>query len=202
MCYVYHEDCTDFVGELADACIVPLAAVCARAGNDELRTLCACLLFHLLIVHPACLFVYSVADRLEHETGEVHRATVAEVTAVAEVHTHELVAGLEAGHEHCHVCLGAAVGLHVGPLCSEEFLGTLDGEVLSLVNNLATAVVTLCRVSLGIFVCEARAHGAHHLVTHEVLAGDKFDAATLAQMLTVNDVKDFVVSFHDILVLI
>ena len=116
---------------------------------------------------------------------------------MAEVHTHELVARLKHCHEHGHIGLGARVGLYIGPFSTEEFLGTLDGEVLGLVYNLAAAIVALCGIALSIFVGEAGAHGTHHFIAHEVLTGDQFDAATLAQMLTVDDVEYFVVSFHD-----
>ena len=88
------------------------------------------------------------------------------------------------------------MGLHVGPLGSEELLGALDGEVLGLIDHLAAAVVALRGISLGIFVGQTGTHGAHHLVADEVLAGDKLDAAALTQVLSVDDIKDLIVSLH------
>ncbi len=196
MSHVHHEDCADFIGDFADAGIVPFAAVCAGAGDDEFWTLGAGFFLHFFVVHPSGLCFDGIADRVEHKAGEVDGAAVAKMTAVAQVHTHELVAGLEHCHEDSHVGLCAAVGLNIGPFRSEEFLGAFDCEVLGLVHYLATAVVTLSGISLGVFVGKARAHGAHHLVAYEVLAGNQLYSATLTEMLAVDNLKDFVVSSH------
>ena len=95
-----------------------------------------------------------------------------------------------------NIGLGAAVGLNISPFGVEELLGTLYCEVLGLVDNLTAAVVALCRISLGVFVGKAGAHGAHYFIANEVLTGDEFDSAALAEMFTVDDVEDLVVSFH------
>ena len=123
---------------------------------------------------------------------------MAEVTAVTEVEAHELVAGLEARHEHGHIGLCAAVGLDVGILGAEEPFDAFAGEVLGEVDHLAAAVVTVTGIALGILVGEARAHGLHHLVADEVLAGNQFDTLLLALVLLLYNLKNFVVSFHKI----
>ena len=151
--HIDHEDGADFIGNLAEAGIVPFAAVCARAGDDELRLFGAGLLFHLFVVYTACFLVNSVADGLEHEAGKVHRTSVAEVSAVAEVHAHEFVSSLEASHEYGHVCLCTAMRLHVDPFCAEEFFCTFTCEVLDIVYHLASAIVTVGRIAFCVFVC-------------------------------------------------
>ena len=75
--------------------------------NDETGTLATCHFLHLLVVNEACLGIHVVLKSLEHEAREVDGATVAQVSAVAEVEAQELVAGLEACHEYCHVGLSA-----------------------------------------------------------------------------------------------
>ena len=163
VCHVYHEDGADFVGEFTDAGIVPFAAVGRSTGDDEFGTLRACLLFHLLIVNAPCFGVHGVRDGVEHESGEVHGAAVAEVTAVAEVHTHEGVSGFEDSHEYGHVGLCAAVGLHVDPFGVEKFLGAFAGQVFGLVHYLAAAVVAVCGIALGRPPRPLRAPRRHHL---------------------------------------
>ena len=121
---------------------------------------------------------------------------MAEVSAVAEVHAHECVAGLQASHEHSHVGLCAAVWLHVDPLCIEQFLRAFTGKVFNLVHNLAAAVVAVSGIAFSILVGQARPHSLHHLVADEVLACYQLDAATLAQVFAVNHVKDLIVSLH------
>ncbi len=99
-----------------------------------------------------------------YEAREVHGATVAEVSAVAEVEADEFVAGLEACHEYCHICLSARVRLYIGVLSSEELLYAADSEVFNLVDYLAAAIIAFSGVAFGILVCETRAHGTHHFV--------------------------------------
>ncbi len=122
---------------------------------------------------------------------------MAEVTAMAEVHAHELVARLKTCHEYSHVCLRSTMRLHVCPFSIEKLFGAFYCEVFSLVNHLATSVITVCRISFCIFICQAGTHCAHNLIAYKVLAGYEFDSTTLTQMLAINDVKNFVVSFHD-----
>ena len=194
--HVDHEDGTDLVGQVAHAGIVPLAAVCAGAAYDEAGTLAACHLLHLLVVNEPGGAVYVILEGLEHEAREIDGASVAQVAAVAQVEAQELVAGLQACHEHGHVGLCARVGLHVGPLGAEELLEPLDGQALHLVDYLAASVIAVARITLGIFVGEARTHCAHHVVAHEILGGYQLDAFLLALVLALDDVKYCLVSFH------
>lgn len=121
-----------------------------------------------------------------------------EVTALVEVETHEGVAGLEHGEEHGLVGLGTGVRLNVGELSPEELLHTVDGELLHLVDDLATAIVTLAGQALGIFVGEVTAHGCHDLVGDEVLTGDEFHAPELALMLLLDKVENLSVFLHNL----
>ena len=59
--------------------------------------------------------------------------------------------------------------LHVGVFGAEEFLGAIDGKLLDLVGVLATPVVALAWVALGVFVGENRAHGFEDCLGNEVL---------------------------------
>ena len=78
----------------------------------------------------------------------------------------------------------------------EDLFQTVDGDVLALVNALATAVVAVAGVTLGILVGQAAAHGLHNLVAHEVLASNQFNTMFLTQMFTLDNVKNHFVSFH------
>ena len=124
--HIDHKDCTDFVGETAYAGIIPFAAVSAGAGYDEFRTFGAGFLLHLLIIDAACLLVDCIANRFEHQSGEVHRTSVAQMASVAQVHAHKLVAGLQARHEDCHISLCSAMRLNVCPFGTKKFLGSFD----------------------------------------------------------------------------
>ena len=202
MSHIDHEDSSDLIGELTDTGIVPVAAICRSTGYNKFWTLCASLFLHLLVVHTSILNLYGVGNRLEVKTGEINGGTVGEVAAMGKVHTHELIAGLQTGHENSHVCLGAAVRLDIGPFCAEKLLGALDSDILCLIYFLTSAIVTLGRVSFGIFIGQAGTHSSHDLVGYEVLTGDQLYAATLAKMFAVNDLEDFVVSFHRVVLIL
>ena len=113
-----------------------------------------------------------------------------------EVETHEGVAGFKQSLHHSHVGLCARVGLHVGEGGVEQLAGAVDGDLLALVDDLAAAVVTLARVTLGVFVGHDRTHGFQHLLADKVFRSDEFDSVHLTLFLLANQIKDFLVSFH------
>ena len=115
---------------------------------------------------------------------------------MSQVQAHERVARLQHGQQHGGVSLCARVGLHVGILSIKQLTDALDGQLLNLVHHLATAVVALAGIALGVLVRQVRAHSFHYLVAHEVLTGNQLNAFQLALMLFLNQLKDLVVSFH------
>ena len=130
--------------------------------------------FHLqiVVIHQPGLFLQIITDGVEHQTGEIDSRTVAQVSAVAQVETHERVAGFEASHENRHVRLCAAVRLNVHIFGIVELFEPLAGDVLRNIDHLATAVIAVSGIALRIFVGQHAAHGLHDLVAHKILAGD------------------------------
>ena len=147
MSHVDHEDGTDFIGQTAHAGIVPFAAVGAGTTDDELRTLAACYPLHLFVVDEAGIFLNVVLKRLEHKAGEVDGASMGKVTAMGEIESEELVAGLHAGHEYGHVGLCSGVWLHVGIFSAEYALDAVDGNAFGLVYHLASAIVAVAGIA-------------------------------------------------------
>ena len=76
--------------------------------------------------------------------------------------------------------------LHVGILSTKELADAVNGQLLYLVYYLATAIVTLAGITLGVLVRQVRAHGLHHLIAYKVLTGNQLDALQLALMLFLN----------------
>ncbi len=74
---------------------------------------------------------------------------VAQVTAVLEFERQHLLARLEQRKVARQVRLRARVGLHVCVLGLEKLAGQVDGVLLDLVGELATAVPALARIALG-----------------------------------------------------
>ena len=86
--------------------------------------------------------------------------------------------------------------LHIGILCTEKFFDAVDCKLFGLIDYLTAAIITMAGIAFGIFVCEARTHGFHHLVADEILRRDQLDAFFLAFVFTFDDVENLIVSFH------
>ena len=103
-----------------------------------------CQALHFVVIYAPSFLVEVISHGVVQNTRRVYKATVAKVSAVCKVQTHESVARVEASKQHSLVSLCARVGLYVGKLGSEQLFNSLDGQVFHLVNHLATAVITLC----------------------------------------------------------
>ena len=74
---------------------------------------------------------------------------------MVEVQSHECVAGFQACEQYGSICLCSGVRLYVGELSPEEFLYSFPCQILHLVNDLATSIVSLAWQSFCILVGEA-----------------------------------------------
>ena len=103
-----------------------------------------------------------------------------EMAAVIEAHAEDGVARIDQREVGRGIGLAAGVRLDVGVVGAEELLGALDGELLGDVDELATAVVALARITFGVLVREHRALGFEHARAGVVLRGDQLDVIFLA----------------------
>jgi hypothetical protein len=74
-----------------------------------------------------------------------------EMTALAELHAQDGVAGLQQGEIDRHVGRTAGVRLNIGVVGLEQALGTVDGELLDVVYKCDALVVPRAGIALGIF---------------------------------------------------
>ena len=79
--HVDHEQGSHLVGNVAHACIVPLARVGRSSSNDELRLVLFCQTFHFVIVNASRLLVQRVGHGVIENAASVDMATVAEVSS-------------------------------------------------------------------------------------------------------------------------
>ena len=94
-------------------------------------------------------------------------------------HAEDGVARLQQREVHGLVGLRAAVRLHVGVVGAEQLLQAVDGQLLGNVHVLATTVVALARVTLGVLVGQLAALRFHHHRAGVVLAGNQLDMVFL-----------------------
>ena len=91
----------------------------------------------------------------------------------------------------------AGVRLHVGVVGAEELLGALDGESFRDVDELATAVITLARITFGVLVGEHRALRFQHARADVVFRGDQLDVIFLALAFVLEGGLEFGVKTTD-----
>ena len=102
-----------------------------------------------------------------------------QVAAVREVHAEHRVAGLQQRQVGAQVGLRAGVRLHVHVIGAEQFLGARDRERFGDVDELASAVVALAGIALGVFVRHHRAGRFEHGGADEVFGGDQLETVFL-----------------------
>lgn len=86
--------------------------------------------------------------------------------------------------------------LYVGVLGAKERFDALQGHILHLIDDLASAIVAPARITFCVFIGEHGAHGIHHLLTREILGSDQLQAFSLTLVLCFDQLKDLKVSFH------
>ena len=197
--HIDHQDGTYLVGNLAHTGIVPFAAISRTATDDEFWLVLEGEALHLVVIDATGIFAHIVGNRLVEQTRAVDSRAVREVTTMGKIEAHEGVARIEHSGKHSLVGLCTRVGLHVCPACTEDLLQTIDGELLDLIDNLTTTIITLAGQTLGILVGKHRTHGLEHLVADDILGGNQFNTLHLTLTLLGNQVKDHIVSFHKII---
>ena len=113
------------------------------------------------------------------------------MAAGGKIEAHEGVAGLQQRQEHRLVHLAAGVGLDVGKLGAEQFLGAIDRQCLGDVDPFATAIVARARIALGVFVGHHRALRFQHRAADDVFRGDQLDLVALPAEFTLDGGGDF-----------
>ena len=198
MSHIHHQISADLIADLAELLEVDSARISGSAADDHLRLALLCDLEHLIVVDAMCNGIYTVADEVEVLTAEVDGRTVGQMTALAEAHAHDGIAGVEHSEVYDLVSLRAGVGLDVGVLGAEQLARTLARDILGDIHGVAAAVVALAGIALGILVCEHGAHSRHNCGRNDVLAGDQLEIMLLALELQSHRVADlFIVILYE-----
>ena len=111
---------------------------------------------------------------------------VRQMPAVGQIEPQNRIAGRTQRHIGRRVGLRAGVRLHVHMLRAEEPLGAVARQVLHHIGELASAVVALAGIALGVLVGEDRARRLQHRAADKVLRGDHLQPLVLAQNLLLN----------------
>src|SRR5699024_6303224 len=98
-----------------------------------------------------------------------------EMAAVIQIHTHISVSRLKHSEKYSHVRLCSGMRLDIRILTAEEFFRALSCKILYDVHTLASAVVSLTRIPLCVFVRQRASHRSHDSLAHPVLRCDQFN---------------------------
>lgn len=150
------------VGDVAEGRVVDVPGVGDGAADDRLRPVRAGQGTDLVVVDEAGLRVDAVADEVEPAPREVRGRTVREVPSVGQAHGQDGVAGAQQRGVRGEDGGGTGVRLHVRVLGAEECLGTVDGDALGDVHQLAAAVVAGSGIALGVLVGQGRSQRGEH----------------------------------------
>src|SRR5574344_1461717 len=116
---------------------------------------------------------------------------------MCKVKTHKSIAWLKTSHKHCHIGLCSRMRLYIGILSTKYLAKPVNGQLFNMVNNLATTVLPLARVTFRILVCTDRTHSLNDLVTHIILRSNQFQAGRLPLFLFLNQGEDLYILSHN-----
>src|SRR5262245_3486674 len=115
---------------------------------------------------------------------------MSQMATVREVHSQNLLAILDCGQIHRHVCLCATVWLYVCVICTKQLFRAVDRCLLNNVGPLTTPVVTLSRITVGVLVRKDRTRSFEHRFTDKILRSDEFQSVGLASYFVVDSAGD------------
>ena len=192
MRHIYHQNCTDCIGNFPEFFEIDGAAVCAGTSNDHFGLDFFCGFHHGIVIQEAVV-INAIGDNVEIFTGNVNRAAVAQVTAVIQVHAHNRISRIQNGKENSQVCLCTGMWLYIGIIAAKQFLGTLNGDGFYDINLFTSAVIALARISFCILVGQDTAHCVHDRLADNVFAGNQFNGTSLSGKLCLHGCADFCV---------
>ena len=131
--------------------------------------------FKLVVVDLLRVGLYAIRHDLVASAREVERVTVSEMTAVREIHSENGVTVVERREINSHVRLGPRMRLNVHVLAAEDLLRAVSCDVFGYVDELAAAVVSLARVTLGVLIGHHRSHRLEYGFGDEVLGSDHLE---------------------------
>jgi hypothetical protein len=109
---------------------------------------------------------------------------------VRKIHSENLVTVLNRREVDGHVCLRAAVRLHVRVIGAKQLLRAIDRGLFDNVGPLATTVVALARITLGVLVREHRPGSLQHRFADEIFRRDQFETIRLACDFVIDRARD------------
>ncbi|MPM56895.1 hypothetical protein SDC9_103712 [bioreactor metagenome] len=177
--HVHHQIRAHRICNLPELLEVDGPGVGGGARDDQFGLALLRGLHQLVIINLLSLLIQTVGDDIKIFAGDVHGTAVAQMSAVGQIHTHHGITGLYQRKKRGQVRIGAGVRLDVGMIAAKQLAGPLAGDLLGHVHSVASAVIPVAGIALGVLVGQAGAHGQHDRLADDILAGNQFDVPAL-----------------------
>lgn len=200
MSHVTEQKRTALISNSPEPGVVPVSGVGTPTANDQSGPEIQGLLLQLVVINVPSSEIHLVGQTLEVDRGRRDLlpsgcvVPMSEVTTGGKVQPHDAVMGLENSRVGGEIGRRSGVRLNIdAPLGSVEVKG-LEGsspaQILDLVDEFVTAVVTVTGHALGVLVGQGTAESLDDGEGGEILGGNELDAAALATLLLLDEVVD------------
>ena len=179
MSHIHHKHSSCLIGHLAKNLKIDGTGIGGGPRNDHPGPGLQRRLPKFIIIDKA-LVVNTVRYNVKIFSGHIHGASVGQMSAVIQIHSHDRVAGLAYGKLNRHIGLSAGMRLHIGILAPKQLFGPFNRQLLYHIHALASAIIPFSRIPFRIFVGERTSHCRHHRPAHPVFRGNQLDMAVLS----------------------
>ena len=196
MRHIDHQIRTGLIRDLTEPLKINGPAIGACSGDDQLRMGLHRLFLQLVIVDEAFV-VDAVRHNIKIQSGKVYGASMGQMAAMVQVHSHYGIPRLQHRNKRRHIGLGARMGLHVGIITAEQLLCPLNGQIFHHIHTFASAVIAFSRIAFRILVGQHCAHRQHNGFGNNVLRRDQLQIPALSGSLRLDGCSHFAVILCD-----
>ena len=113
VCHINQQQSAVSMRDISDAFEIDNARISAGTGNNQFRMMLFSQLVHSFIINQLGFRINSIMNNVEISTGNIYRGSMAQMTALGQVHTHNGIAGFQESKVHGQIGAGTAVSLYV-----------------------------------------------------------------------------------------
>ena len=113
VCHINQQQSAVSMSNISDAFEIDNPRISAGTGNNQLRMMLFSQIVHSIIINQLGFRVNAIMYNVKIGTGNIYRGSMAQVTALGQVHPHNGVAGFQESKVHGQIGAGTAVSLYV-----------------------------------------------------------------------------------------
>ena len=146
---------SDIVSDFPEFGKIDNAWICTGTGDDHFRLGAAGDCSDLVVIDDTVALGDLVGFSVIGFTGDILEHAVGQVATVGQVHAEDGIARFQHREIDCSVRLGAGMRLDIDVISAEQLFGAFDRQILGDVDIFAAAIITLARITFGVFVGQA-----------------------------------------------